>query len=46
MSTLRKGKSMRGFSQAIAVLFVARFARGHARLFSAKTVTKKTTKQV
>jgi hypothetical protein len=37
---------MRGFSQAIVVLFVAGVARGHARLFPAKTTSKKTTKQV
>jgi hypothetical protein len=37
---------MRGFSQAIAELFVAGLARDHARLFSAKTTAKKTTKQV
>jgi hypothetical protein len=37
---------MRGFSQAIVELFVSGLAREHARLFSAKTATKKTTKQV
>jgi hypothetical protein len=37
---------MCGLSQAIVELFVAGVARDHARLFSAKTATKKTAKQV
>jgi hypothetical protein len=37
---------MRGFSQAIMGFFVAGFARGHARLFTAKTTASKTTKTV
>jgi hypothetical protein len=37
---------MRGFRQAIAELSAAGLACGRTRLFSAKTVTKKTAKQV
>jgi hypothetical protein len=37
---------MRGFSQAIAELITLGLARGQVRLFSAKTTSKKTTKQV
>ena len=37
---------MRGFRQAIVELSAAGLARSHARLFSAKTTSKKTTKQV
>ncbi len=37
---------MRGFRQAIVELFAAGLARDAARLFSAKTTSKKTTKQV
>jgi hypothetical protein len=37
---------MRGFSQAIVELSAASLACGRLRLFSAKTATKKTAKQV
>jgi hypothetical protein len=37
---------MRGFSLAIIGFIAAGLARGQARLFSAKTISKKITKQV
>jgi hypothetical protein len=46
MSSFRKGNTMRGLRQAIVELFVTGLARDAARLFSAKTASKKTTKQV
>jgi hypothetical protein len=45
-SSAEKGKTMRGFSQAILMFIVAGLARDHARLFTAKTTASKTTKTV
>jgi hypothetical protein len=45
-ASLEKENNMRGFHQAIAELFDVGLARDGARLFSAKTTSKKTTKQV
>jgi hypothetical protein len=42
----RKGKIMRGFSHGITGFSVAGLARGHDRLFTAKTAASKTTKTV
>jgi hypothetical protein len=45
-ASFEKENNMRGFRQAIAELLDAGLARDGARLFSVKTISKKTTKQV